>query len=53
MRNGTATSGERIPGAIQMGFVDGHASTLPLQKLKTVYWHRDYVPTEDPWRTIP
>jgi len=53
MRNARATSGTRLPSAVQMGFVDGHTSTVPLQKLKTVYWHKDYVPTDDPWKTTP
>jgi prepilin-type N-terminal cleavage/methylation domain-containing protein len=53
LRNATASSGTRIPSAIQIGFVDGHASVMPLQRLKTVYWHKDYVPTDDPWRTAP
>ena len=52
-RDATTTSGARIPGAVQMGFVDGHAAAVPLQRLKTVYWHKDYVPTEDPWKTTP
>jgi len=53
MRNARATSGTRLPGAIQIGFVDGHAGVVPLQSLKTVYWHKDYVPTDDPWKTTP
>jgi prepilin-type N-terminal cleavage/methylation domain-containing protein/prepilin-type processing-associated H-X9-DG protein len=48
-----STTGQRLPSAINVGYVDGHASKLPLQKLKTVYWHVGYVPTEDVWRTTP
>ena len=48
-----ATNSRPLPGAIQMSFVDGHSMKLPLQKLKTVYWHKDYVPVDDPWRTTP
>lgn len=52
-KNAHATSGTRIPGAIEVSYVDGHAGKLPLQKLKTVYWHKGYVPTDDVWRTSP
>jgi prepilin-type N-terminal cleavage/methylation domain-containing protein len=53
-RNPTRTvSGQVLPGGIDMSYADGHAGKLPLQKLKTVYWHQDYVPTGDPWRTTP
>jgi prepilin-type N-terminal cleavage/methylation domain-containing protein/prepilin-type processing-associated H-X9-DG protein len=48
-----AVSRQKIPGAINIGYVDGHASKLPLQKLKTVYWHKDYVPVDDIWATRP
>ncbi len=49
----TARSGQRLPGAINMSFVDGHAEKLPLQKIKTVLWHRDYKQIGDPWKTSP
>jgi len=48
-----STSGKPLSGAIQTSYVDGHASKLPLQQLKTVYWHKGYVPIADPWRTTP
>ena len=38
---------------INIGYVDGHSSKIPLQKLKTVYWHVGYVPVDDLWRTSP
>jgi prepilin-type processing-associated H-X9-DG protein len=47
------TSGQKLPGAINMSYVDGHSGRLPLQNIKTVYWHKDYQPTGDPWRTTP
>ena len=47
----TATTGKPIPGAIDISYVDGHSSKLPLQKLKTVYWHAGYVPVDDIWKT--
>lgn len=40
-----------IPGSIDMGYVDGHVSKLRLHDVKTVYWHRNYVPVSDPWAT--
>jgi len=49
----TATNGKPIPGAIDISYVDGHSSKLPLQKLKTVYWHVGYVPVDDIWKTTP
>jgi prepilin-type N-terminal cleavage/methylation domain-containing protein len=46
-------TGQALPSGIDMGYADGHAAKLPLQKLKTVYWHQAYVPTDNPWRTTP
>jgi prepilin-type N-terminal cleavage/methylation domain-containing protein/prepilin-type processing-associated H-X9-DG protein len=51
--NARATANVRLPGAINMSFVDGHAARLPLQRIKTVYWHVNYVPVDDPWKTTP
>jgi prepilin-type N-terminal cleavage/methylation domain-containing protein len=48
-----AVTGQPIPGAINIGYVDGHSSKIPLQKLKTVYWHVGYKPVEDIWKTTP
>jgi prepilin-type N-terminal cleavage/methylation domain-containing protein/prepilin-type processing-associated H-X9-DG protein len=49
------TPGQAIPAAlaINMSFADGHAAKLPLQKMKTVIWHKNYVPISDPWKTTP
>jgi prepilin-type N-terminal cleavage/methylation domain-containing protein len=52
-RNAKSVASRRLSGAIQIGFVDGHASKVPLQNLKTVYWHQGYMPVDDPWRTTP
>jgi len=49
----SAVSGKPLPGAINIGYVDGHSAKIPLQKLKTVYWHVGYVPVDDVWRTTP
>ncbi len=51
MRGARVQNQQRLPGAIQMSYVDGHAAKLPLQKLKTVLWHKDYIPVDDPWKT--
>lgn len=48
--HGTVTTGQPLPGAINMGFADGHASRLPLQQMKTVLWHVGYVVSGDPWQ---
>jgi prepilin-type N-terminal cleavage/methylation domain-containing protein len=52
-KSARVTTGQKLPGAINMSYVDGHSSRLPLQNIKTVYWHKDYQPTGDPWRTAP
>jgi len=44
-------NGRPLPGAIITSYVDGHAAKLPLQAIKTVIWHRDYVPVGNPWKT--
>jgi prepilin-type N-terminal cleavage/methylation domain-containing protein len=47
-----AIPGKRLPSGIIMGYVDGHASKLPLQNIKTVYWHLGFKPTSDPFQTF-
>jgi len=51
--NVKTVSNKPLPGAIEISYADGHAGKLPLQKLKTVYWHVNYVPVDDPWKTTP
>lgn len=34
----------KLPGAINVGFYDGHVETVPLEQLWNLYWHREYVP---------
>lgn len=48
-------AGTTIPSAmaINMAFADGHAAKLPLQKMKSVVWHKNYTPISDPWSTTP
>jgi prepilin-type N-terminal cleavage/methylation domain-containing protein/prepilin-type processing-associated H-X9-DG protein len=38
----------RLPGAVNIGFYDGHAELVPLEGLWQLYWHRDYVPAKRP-----
>jgi len=52
-REARAANPNPLPSAIEVSYADGHAGKLPLQKLKTVYWHKGYVPTENVWRTTP
>ena len=35
---------QRLPGAINMYFSDGHVQQVKLEKLWQLYWHRDYQP---------
>jgi prepilin-type processing-associated H-X9-DG protein len=32
-----------LPGAVNMGFFDGHVGQVPLDRLWQLYWHKDYV----------
>jgi prepilin-type N-terminal cleavage/methylation domain-containing protein/prepilin-type processing-associated H-X9-DG protein len=34
----------RLPGAINLSFYDGHAETVKLDNLWQLYWHRNYQP---------
>jgi prepilin-type N-terminal cleavage/methylation domain-containing protein len=52
-RKASVATRAAIPGSIGISFVDGHAGMTPLKKLKSVYWHKGYVPTEDVWKTSP
>jgi prepilin-type processing-associated H-X9-DG protein len=53
LRNARTATNQKIPGAINVCYADGHTARLLLQKMKSVIWHRDYVPSEDPWTTAP
>ena len=35
---------EKLPGAINMSFYDGHAEQVQLERLWSFYWHKDYEP---------
>jgi prepilin-type N-terminal cleavage/methylation domain-containing protein/prepilin-type processing-associated H-X9-DG protein len=34
----------KLPGAINMSFWDGHVEQVKLDRLWSLYWHKDYVP---------
>jgi prepilin-type N-terminal cleavage/methylation domain-containing protein len=53
MRTSKVTNGKALPSGINMSYVDGHSGKIPLQNLKTVIWHKGYVPIGDPWKTTP
>lgn len=36
-------AGAKLPGAINIAYVDGHAALVPLEKLWSQTWHRGYV----------
>jgi prepilin-type N-terminal cleavage/methylation domain-containing protein len=44
---------QRIPGFIDMGYVDGHAENLRLQDVKTRMWHQNFTPVANPWLITP
>ncbi len=33
-----------LPGAINVSFYDGHVEQVRLERLWSLYWHKDYVP---------
>ena len=37
-------STQKMPGAINIGFADGHAETVKLENLWKLYWHLDWQP---------
>ena len=41
-------SAANLPGAINMGFVDGHAQLVPLKTLWNYYWHAQWTPADVP-----
>jgi prepilin-type processing-associated H-X9-DG protein len=36
----------KMPGGINATFWDGHVSTVPLENLWNLHWHKDYVPPQ-------
>lgn len=38
------TAGERLTGAVNLVYMDGHSATVKLDQLWDQFWHRDYVP---------
>jgi len=53
LRGARAVQGQRLPGAINVSYADGHAARMRLQDLKTAIWHLNYVPVANPWSTTP
>jgi prepilin-type N-terminal cleavage/methylation domain-containing protein len=51
--NAKSSSGKALPSGINLGYTDGHAGKLPLQRIKTLIWHKDYQPIWDPWKSTP
>jgi prepilin-type N-terminal cleavage/methylation domain-containing protein/prepilin-type processing-associated H-X9-DG protein len=43
-KNTRAASAQVMPGAINIGYADGHVGSVKLPVLYNQYWHRDYVP---------
>jgi prepilin-type N-terminal cleavage/methylation domain-containing protein/prepilin-type processing-associated H-X9-DG protein len=37
---------EKLPGAINMAFYDGHVEQVQLERVWSLYWHKDYVAPE-------
>jgi prepilin-type N-terminal cleavage/methylation domain-containing protein len=35
---------ERLPGAINLSFYDGHIENVKLENLWSLYWHKNYIP---------
>jgi len=35
---------QRLPGAVSVGFFDGHVAQVPLEQLWLLYWHYEYQP---------
>jgi prepilin-type N-terminal cleavage/methylation domain-containing protein len=40
--------GSMLPGAIDIGFMDGHVNLAKLQTLWTYYWHLGWIPSNNP-----
>ena len=40
------TSGQPLPGAINVSFADGHAQLVKLPQLWSFYWHRNWNPAQ-------
>jgi prepilin-type N-terminal cleavage/methylation domain-containing protein/prepilin-type processing-associated H-X9-DG protein len=49
----TAVANHKVPGGINMGFADGHASVWRLEDCKNVIWHVGFKPNANPWATSP
>lgn len=52
-QNTAISTGEKLPGAINMAFADGHASVWKLQDIKNLVWYKGCTPVANPWITSP
>lgn len=53
LKTATAVPNQVVPGAITLGFADGHAANWKLQNIKNVVWHVGFTPNGNPWATSP
>jgi prepilin-type N-terminal cleavage/methylation domain-containing protein/prepilin-type processing-associated H-X9-DG protein len=53
MAHSTAMPPRPVKGAINMSFADGHAENWKLESIKDVVWHVGFIPSADPWATLP
>ena len=53
LQSGIPKQNQPVPGAINMGFADGHAAHWKLQNIKNVVWHVGFTPNGNPWATGP
>jgi prepilin-type N-terminal cleavage/methylation domain-containing protein len=53
MKSGAIIRNQPVPGAIDMVFVDGHASNWKLQNIKNLVWHVGFIQNANPWATTP
>ena len=37
---------QKLPGAVNIAFYDGHVEQVPLERLWSLSWHKDYVAPE-------
>ena len=42
VRSATEFAGGHLPGAVNMGLIDGHAETVKLQMMWHYYWHLNW-----------
>jgi hypothetical protein len=53
LKAGKVTTGQALPGGINMAIGDGHVERWKLQDIKNLVWHNGYTPIANPWSTTP